>query len=131
MKLNERDKKYLIQNKYEEEEFRLMELCSNRMTVTLSDGCSLTQMQAIELIGRKNYLIGVAETSIWGCFELEMPDGRKLLFDARIFCENLWKEQVKPEEYRNYHYVRRKPFVSAFRMQCNRYHPRDKRGACG
>jgi hypothetical protein len=87
MKLTQEDKTILREMGHKDSDFEQIEEATRR-TVYKCDGVRITCAEAIELLGRRDFLSGISRSAFHWSAERVTPDGKSIYFDsARLFKE--------------------------------------------
>ena len=88
MKLTKKDKEILISGGTIEDDFPQIEAASTgRNTTYTVDNQRISRNKAIALLGRKNFLFGLARSAFHWSSCQTTPDGREVSFDSSKFFE--------------------------------------------
>ena len=84
MKLTNSDKEYLKEIRHSEKDYNQIEKVSERTDYEYQDK-KIGRKKAIELLGRKVYLCGIARSAFHWTACRETPDGKEVYFDSSRF----------------------------------------------
>ena len=89
MKLTKKDKEILLSGGVSEDDFPQIEAVSTgRNTIYEVDDRRISREQAIALLGRKNFLCGLARSAFHRSACQDTTDGKEVLFDSGNFFKN-------------------------------------------
>ena len=84
MKLTNADKEYLKEIGYSEKDYSQIEMASGKSDYQYQ-GKKIGQRKAMELLGRKTYLSGIARSAFHWTACRETADGKQVHFDSSRF----------------------------------------------
>lgn len=87
MGLTAKDRKFLLSWGYEERDFQQIERATRKSNTSYTLGVTpIDREEAIQLLGRENYLSGIARSAFHSSAVRETDDGRTVYFDSsRLF----------------------------------------------
>lgn len=89
MKLTKKDKEILLNSGISEDDFPQIEAASTgRNTIYEVDDRRISREQAIALLGRQNFLFGLARSAFHRSACQDTTDGKEVLFDSGNFFKN-------------------------------------------
>lgn len=87
MKLTEADKKLLSAFNYEKEDFPQIEETMSTVKLKSGDGKRIGLNEAIQILGRSDFISGIARCAFHFSALREARDGRKVIFDnSKMFA---------------------------------------------